>query len=284
MSSQPSFFKGWTEPESAANTAYPPDYGHNNVTASESGHTFEMDDSRNRERVRLAHRTGTFIEMHPNGDEVHKVYGNNFTITVKDNNVLIQGNCFVTIEGDSYMYVKGDKIEQVDGNYELYVKGNYTQVVEQTSNITTKNDMKILAGASLGGGALTLATSDAVYVESDLVVDGEVTALKVFSNGRVDATTGMSAGPLGFVTQTGGISVGFPSPGVAVAVPGQIMSIGNIISGMSVNALVGMNAPIGNFGTMSAVLMTDLINTAIYNTHIHPAPRGPTGLPSVPMV
>jgi hypothetical protein len=254
------------------------------VTASESGHTFEMDDSRNRERVRLAHRTGTFIEMHPNGDEVHKVYGNNFTITVKDNNVLIQGNCFVTIEGDSYMYVKGDKIEQVDGNYELYVKGNYTQVVEQTSNITTKNDMKILAGASLGGGALTLATSDAVYVESDLVVDGEVTALKVFSNGRVDATTGMSAGPLGFVTQTGGISVGFPSPGVAVAVPGQIMSIGNIISGMSVNALVGMNAPIGNFGTMSAVLMTDLINTAIYNTHIHPAPRGPTGLPSVPMV
>jgi hypothetical protein len=203
---------------------------------------------------------------------------------VKDNNVLIQGNCFVTIEGDSFLHVKGDKVEQVDGNYELYVKGNHTQVVEKTSNITTKNDMKIAAGTSLGSGALTLATADAVYVESDLVVDGEITALKIFSNGRVDAATGMSAGPLGFVTQNGGISVGYPTPGTAVAVPGQIMSIGNILSAMSVNALISMNAPVGNFGTMSAVLMTDLINTAIYNTHIHPAPRGPTGTPSLPMV
>ena len=72
MADQPSFFKGWTEPESAANTDYPPDYPYNQVMQSASGHLFEMDDSRGRERVRLTHRTGTFIEMHPNGDEVHK--------------------------------------------------------------------------------------------------------------------------------------------------------------------------------------------------------------------
>lgn len=284
MTGKPSFFKGWTEPESAANTAYPPDYGHNNVTATESGHTFEMDDSLNRERIRLSHRTGTFIEMHPNGDEVHKVYGNNYTITIQDNNVLIQGSCSVTIEGDSYLHIKGDKVEQVDGNYELYIKGNHTQVVEKTSNITTKNDMKILAGASFGGGALTLATSDAVYVESDMLIDGELTALKILSNGRVDALTGMSAGPLGFVTGTGGISVGYPTPASPVAVPGQIMALGNILSAMSVNALVSMNAPLGNFGTMSAILMTDLINTGLYDVHMHPSPKGMTGTPTMPMI
>jgi hypothetical protein len=284
MTAQPSFYKGWTEPESAANTASPPDYGHNNITATESGHTFEMDDSLGRERIRLSHRTGTFIEMHPNGDEVHKVYGNNYIITVKDNNVLIQGSCVVTIDGDSFLHIKGDKVEQVDGNYELYIKGNHTQVVEKTSNITTKNDMKILAGASFGGGALTLAAADVVYVESDVAIDGELTALKILSNGRVDALTGMSAGPLGFVTGSGGISVGFPTPVSPVAVPGQIMAIGNILSAMSVNALVGVNAPIGSFGTMTSVLMTDLINTAIYNSHIHPAPKGPTGVPNMPMI
>lgn len=284
MSDQPSFFKGWTEPESAANTAYPPDYGFNHVTATESGHTFELDDSVDRERIRLSHRIGTFIEMHPNGDEVHKVYGDGYEITIKDKNVLIKGTCSVTIEGDSLINVKGDKIEQIDGNYELYVKGNFMQVVEKTSNITTKNDMKILSGASLGGGAMTLAAADGVFVDSDFNVQGEVIASKIQSTGRVDAATGISAGPLGFVTQTGGISVGYPAPGTAVAVPGQIMAIGNIISNMSVNALGAVNAPLGNFGTMSAVLMTDLINTVIYDSHTHIAKGTPTTPPLLPMV
>jgi len=284
MANQPSFFKGWTEPESAANTAYPPDYGYNQVTASESGHTLEMDDSRGRERVRLTHRTGTFIEMHPNGDEVHKVYGNNYVITVQDNNVLIKGTCMVTIEGDSFLHIKGDRVEQVDGNYELNVKGNYSQVVEKTGNITVKNDLKILSGASFGGGAMTLASADGVYVDSDFNVDGEIVAQKIYSKGRVDAGTGVSAGPLGFVTGTGGISVGMPTPASPVAVPGQILCIGNIYSTMSINALIAMNAPLGNFGTMSAVLMTDLINTGIYDTHIHPTPKGMSGPPTMPMV
>lgn len=284
MTGQPSFFKGWTEPESAANTAYPPDFPYNRVQASASGHTFEMDDSKDRERVRLTHRTGTFIEMHPNGDEVHKVYGNNYTITVKDNNVLIQGTCMVTIEGDSFLHIKGDRVEQVDGNYELNVKGNYVQVVEQTGNITVKNDLKILSGASIGGGAMTLASADGVYVDSDLNVDGEVVAQKIYSKGRVDAETGISAGPLGFVTGTGGISVGIPTPAAPVAVPGQIFCIGNINSSMSINALISMNAPLGNFGTMSAVLMTDLINTGIYDSHTHPTPKGMSGPPTLPMV
>jgi hypothetical protein len=284
MSEQPSFFKGWTEPESAANTDYPPDYPYNHVIQSTSGHTLEMDDSRGRERVRLAHRTGTFIEMHPNGDEVHKVYGNSYVITVQNNNILIKGDCTVTIEGDAYVNIKGDKVEQIDGNYELYVKGNFSQVVEKTGNITVKNDLKILSGASPGGGAMTLASADGVYVESDLNVEGEIVGQKMYSKGRVDAETGISAGPLGFVTQTGGVSVGYPAPGTAVAVPGQIMSVGNMVSNMSINALIGMNAPLGNFGTMSAVLMTDLINTGIYDSHIHPSPKGMTGPPAMPMV
>lgn len=284
MSEQPSFFKGWTEPESAANTAYPPDFASNRIQATASGHTFEMDDTRDRERVRLAHRTGTFIEMHPNGDEVHKVYGDGYEITIKDKNVLIKGTCSVTIEGDSLVNIKGDKVEYIEGNYELHVKGNFSQLVEKTSNFTTKNDLKILAGASIGGGAMTLASADGVFVESDLNVTGEIIAAKILSEGRVDAVTGMSAGPLGFVTQTGGVSVGHPAPGSAVAVPGQITSVGNIISNMSINALVGMNAPTGNFGTMSAVLMTDLINTTIYDSHIHPSPKGMTGPTVMPMV
>lgn len=282
MTGKPDFFKGWTEPESSANTDYPPDYGYNKVIGSESGHTLEMDDSRGRERVRLAHRTGTFIEMHPNGDEVHKVYGNNYVITIQDNNVLIKGSCSVTIEGDSLVNIKGDKVEYVEGNYELHVKGNYSHVVEKAGNITVKNDLKILSGASLGGGAMTLASADGIFVDSDFNVDGEIVAGKIYSKGRVDAADGISAGFPGFVTQEGGLSIGFPAPGIAVPVPGQIMCIGNIFSMQSITAAIAMTAPLGNFGMMDAVLMTDLINTNIFNTHTH---KGKGSLPPIlPMV
>ena len=138
------------------------------------------------------------------------------------------------------------------------------------------------ASSAYNNGALTVAGG--VGVGGNLYVGGEIVAQKIYSKGRVDAGTGVSAGPLGFVTGTGGISVGVPTPATPVAVPGQIMCIGNILSYTSINAMIAMNAPLGNFGTMSAVLMTDLINTGIYDSHIHPTPKGMSGPPTLPMI
>lgn len=263
----PSFFKPFLEPESAANTAYPPVYPYNNVTQTPSGHSFELDDTPQRERVRLQHRTGTFIEMHPNGDEVHKVYGNGYTIIVQDNNVLISGNCIVKIEGDANIQITGDKIETVLGNVEQHIKGNFTQVVEGTASMTSLQDTIINAGGVLGGG-LKVQTGDYVYVDGDLSVDGEVVATKIYSQGRVDAGTGMSAGPLGFVTTLGGVSVGVP-----VAIPTEIIATGPITSFTSINA------PLGLFGISSSILGFDVINSLIFDTHIHAAPLGLTSPP-----
>jgi len=277
MSDKPSFYKGWTEPESAANTDYQPTYPYNNVTQTRSGHMFELDDTKGRERVRLQHRANTFIEMHPNGDFVHKVFGDGYEIIVKDKNVQIKGTCNITVEGDAYLYVMGDKVEQIDGNLEQHIKGNYTQVVEGVSNITSQGNMRIDAGSSLTG-SLTLSAGDVVTLNADLSVSGEVVADKIFSNGRIDTspTGGISAGKYGFVTMLGGVSVGFP-----VAVPGNIICIGTMNAGLLVNAGVSVNSPVGNFGFMSAGLMTDVVNTSIYDSHIHPTTKGP---PSSPMV
>lgn len=280
MSDKPSFYKGWTEPESAANTDYQPTYPYNNVTQTRSGHMFELDDTKGRERVRLQHRANTFIEMHPNGDFVHKVFGDGYEIIVKDKNVQIKGTCNITVEGDAYLYVMGDKVEQIDGNLEQHIKGNYTQVVEGVSNITSQGNMRIDAGSSLTG-SLTLSAGDVVTLNADLSVSGEVVADKIFSNGRIDTspTGGISAGKYGFVTMLGGVSVGFP-----VAVPGNIICIGTMNAGLLVNAGVSVNSPVGNFGFMSAGLMTDVVNTSIFDAHIHPTPKGPSGPPTSPMV
>jgi len=267
----------WTEPESAANADNQPVYPYNDVTQTESGHLFELDDTPTRERVRLQHRSGTFFEMHPNGDEVHKVYGDGYEIVIKNKNVLIKGTCNITINGDANMHVLGDHNVQVDGDYNLQVAGKMNQRVVGDISLSSDNDVSLTANENFGG-SLRLAAADHLYLASDLVVGGSISADIINAETRVNAGTGVFAGPLGFVSGFGGLSLGVPSPATPVAVPGCINTVGAITS------LASVNAPIANFalakcGIMDAVLMTDVINSTIYNYHIHPAPRGPTGPP-----
>lgn len=263
---------GWLEPESAANTDYQPQYPYNNITETESGHLFELDDTPTRERIRLQHRSGTFIEMHPNGDEVHKVYGDGYEITIKDKNVLIQGDCSVTIRGDSVINVEGNKIEKIKGNYELYVEGNYNHVTKGTAAYLSEKDMDIGSGVSLAGavtglggtGTLRLYSGRDMFITGDFRVGGDIVCDSLQSRYSVDAGLGVTAGPLGFVTATGGVSAGVP-----VAVPGNMICSG---------AFIG---PTAWLGTMTAVWMTDVINLIQHNIHLHPAPNGTTGTPTV---
>lgn len=252
---KPSDDKGWLEPESAANVDVQPEYPYNNITMTESGHFLEMDDTPGRERVRLQHRSGTFMEMHPDGAEVHKILGDGYEIVAKDKNVLIKGTCNITINGDAILDIKGNKFEKIAGDYEQYIEGNYTQVVKKSAKVLSNEDMTIGSNSSLTG-SLRLSTGGEVYMSSDLNVAGEIVADKIASLTRIDAGTGVNAGPLGFVTVFGGVSVGVP-----FAAPGTV------------------TAPIGNFGLMTALIMTDFLNVGLHNIHFHFAPLGPTSTP-----
>jgi hypothetical protein len=264
----------WTEPESAANTDYQPVYPYNNATVSESGHKFEIDDTPGRERVRLSHRTGTFIEMHPNGDEVHKVFGDGYEITIKNKNVLIQGSCTVQIEGDCNMNVLKDMNVQVGGDYNLLVQGKTNIRSHDKLLISADADIAIKASENFLG-SIKIQAADHVHLASDLVVAGSISADIINSETRVNAGTGVYAGPLGFVSGLGGLSLGFPTPVAPMAFPGSIFTVGAITSLFGVNAPVG-NFGVGNIGVMNSVLMRDVINSGSYNFHVHGDPQGGT--------
>jgi hypothetical protein len=256
----------WTEPESAANTYYQPIYPYNNVQQTEAGHKFEMDDTPTRERICLSHRTGTFIEMHPNGDEVHKVYGNGFTIIVSNKNILIGGDCNIEIEGNCNLNVLKDMNVQVGGNYNLQIRGETNIRSVGNVDILGDSDVRITADENFGG-TMYLGAADHISVASDLNVGGSIHADMVNAESRVTAGTGVFAGIDGFTT-SGGVSAGFPTPAMPIAVPGQINAL------TSVYAVVSVNAPLANFslariGVMDAVLMSDTINSAIFNAHLH---------------
>lgn len=272
----------WTEPESAANTVFQPVYPYNQITQTEFGHSLEMDDTPTRERIRLQHGAGSFIEMHPNGDQVTKVFGNGYEIHLANKNVMIKGVCNITIEGDCNMDIKGDYGMQVGGDYKLLVGGKLDLRSHKDTTIQSDEDVSI-KGNEQFGGAVRFSAADHLFLDADLVVGGSISADIINSKTRVNAGTGVYAGPLGFVSGTGGLSLGVPTPMSPVAVPGQIFTIGTITSA------VGVAAPTGTFGVvdciiMDAVLMTDMINSGIFSTHVHVTGTGPTSPTATPFL
>lgn len=106
------------EPQQPYNAKYPLNYVHQTAR----GHVIEIDDSHdsdgegniiNHERIHIYHRSGTFIEMHPNGDVVthHKngwrsVTGNDKLHVTGDLNILVDGH--ITIDAKTINLNNGD--------------------------------------------------------------------------------------------------------------------------------------------------------------------------------
>ena len=99
-------------------------YPYNHVLETESGHVFEIDDSPDYERLFRQHRSGTFEEIHRNGDMVTKIVGDNYEIVMGSENIVIKGNQNITVEGDVRQLIKGDYILEVEGNYFRKIHNN----------------------------------------------------------------------------------------------------------------------------------------------------------------
>ena len=271
----------FAEPPSPASVDNPPLYPYNDTWDSECGHSMQLDDTPGRERVRIQHgKSKNFIEMHPNGTQVVKVFGEGFDITIGKKNIYVSGACNIVVKGDCNMQVGGDFNTTVDGDYNLTVKGKMDVRSVKDINISGDRDVGISASEKFGG-ALRLSVAQSLNFGSDLYVNGSITCDSLTAESRVNAGMGVYAGPYGFTSSFGGLSLGLPTPATPIAVPGCITTVGPITS------LVAVNAPICNYivgnigfaaiGISSAVLMFDIVNTLLYKIHLHPAPTGTTG-------
>lgn len=122
----------WSEPA----TQYAAKYPYNHVYESESGHIVEFDDTPGAERIHVAHRTGTFQEIFPDGKKVTKVVNQNYEIIMSDDNIYVTGKFNLTVGGDAAIYVGGNLNLKVAGNMQTSVQGTYT--VNAGGTITLK--------------------------------------------------------------------------------------------------------------------------------------------------
>jgi hypothetical protein len=134
----------WDEPETQYGTVYP----YNNARETESGHLIEFDDTPGKERIQIAHRTGTFFEIYPDGSKVEKIVKDNFQIIMKDDNIYIMGKCNITVQGNAEVYVKADAFMKVDGNVKVEVGGNVDAEVGGNAKVNVSGNVDVEVGGN----------------------------------------------------------------------------------------------------------------------------------------
>ncbi len=100
--------------------------------ADEASHIIEVDCTPGQERISTIHRTGTYREITPVGDETSVIVGNDFQVVVKNRNVNVIGNCNLTVDANCSTYIKGDWNIQVGGNVIEHIGGTLLQTTGGT--------------------------------------------------------------------------------------------------------------------------------------------------------
>lgn len=124
-----------TEPESTDNKVK---YPNNTVIESKSGHIIEIDDTKDNERIRLYHKTGTYLEIKPDGSIVTKSKGNT-------DHIIREGDLEEHIKKGVKSYIENN-LEQIIGqNFELFIQGNMKFHIGGTTDIISDGNMKLVA-------------------------------------------------------------------------------------------------------------------------------------------
>lgn len=271
----------WTEPV-VVDPSNPPQYPYNKIQQSESGHSIEMDDSVGKERVRIQHRSGSFLEMQPDGTEVHKIYGDGYEIIMGGKNVSIKGQCNLTIEGAMVVNINGDAIMNVGGDATQFIQGDLVQTVSGSTQITSTGDMDLTSKADI------TMTAQNIMISGEVAVRGGIS-----STASISAVNNITAGlqcyaKLGFLTP-GYITAGSPVP--LSTVPGAIWTMGMVQGQLGqFGSMIGLAGLLGGTGLIKGVNVSDATRTmaadrAIYNSHRHTgvqaggATTGPTTAP-----
>lgn len=127
----------WSEPVSPYAAQFP----HNKVQQTESGHTIELDDTPGAERVHIFHRSGSFVEMHPDGTVVYKNMKDGYDLTMGSKFVKVSGACHISVDGNATVHAKGNIDLQSEADVSVQAKGDFN-VFAKNVNLRAKKTFK----------------------------------------------------------------------------------------------------------------------------------------------
>ena len=120
-------------------------YPYNKALYTESGHIVELDDTRGNERISVEHRTGTFYEIDAEGNQIHRVVNDNYTVICKDNEVYIGGKVNVKVLGDASITSNGNVTIKGYGDGKIDITGKLDIDAGDNINISSAKIIKLSA-------------------------------------------------------------------------------------------------------------------------------------------
>jgi hypothetical protein len=140
-----------------------------------SGHVLQLDDSKGGETVTLQHRSGTAIQMAPDGTLTMTAHNGKYEIIFGEDRMTVSGAQDITVKGDASMRVYGDYNVTCQKDYNLTVLGNFNVVAKNHNrhilgNIDTqaRNENKKLMGSSakIARGAIAYVAKGSTTIAS----------------------------------------------------------------------------------------------------------------------
>ena len=149
-------------------------YPYNQVKETYSGHVIEYDDTAGGERILIKHRSGTGIELRPDGTIYISAVKNSLQTVGKDMKVIVEGDTKLAYKGNVDMWVEGNFNVDVGGDYNIKTKGHKREKIG-------KNHRKLVSGTN----ELLVKKSNATKVVGssvDLCLDNR----QIISKGQFD--------------------------------------------------------------------------------------------------
>lgn len=172
------------EPENS----YAPQYPHNNVTSTKSGHTLEMDDTPGAERIQITHKSGSTIAISAKGSMTQRVLGNSYRMDTRDSFHGVQGDYNLTAVGDLNMRSTTDITIQSDGSK--------TELVYNDRATTVSGNFDILVGETVQIKATKIvieANDIDIYSKGNMTIQSEGDLNLKGKNVNIEASAGFSA-------------------------------------------------------------------------------------------
>lgn len=161
------------EPDSS----YAAEYPYNRVIQTRAGHTIELDDTPNNERVHIYHKSGSYLEIN------------------KDGRIVLKGvdDSYEIVANDKHLYVKGDVNIQVEGNMNAVVKGSVDVAAVKDVTVSSKGVLTLNGAGGVvvnSGAGVTIAAPGGVSL-----TEGGLTSMGAISS--ASAVTGTFSTPSG---------------------------------------------------------------------------------------
>lgn len=117
-----------------------------NTKETASGHIIQYDDTLGRERILIKHRSGSGLEMRPDGTILVSSTNKHVLTVAADQTIIVEGNANLIYNGNLNVDVIGDYTMNIGGNYKLDVIGNVEENLkgrrDTTIELTQALDIK----------------------------------------------------------------------------------------------------------------------------------------------